>query len=83
MTEGSSSIKQKRSSVTNNKAKVEISNPPIGMEELEKRQLSQHIGIDYEMEKEKYNWFLSQVRKTISTIYEHPKNIFFFQDLQS
>ena len=61
MSEASSSlIKQKRSSMTNNKPKPEAS-PPMGMEEIEKRQLSLQIGIDYEMEKEKYNWFLSQV----------------------
>lgn len=61
MSEASSTmIKQKRSSMTNNKPKPEVSQP-MAMEEIEKRQLSQHIGIDYEIEKEKYNWFLSQV----------------------
>ena len=43
--------------------KIKNENVPlvINPEEIEKKQLSQQIGIDYEIEKEKYNWFLSQV----------------------
>lgn len=32
-------------------------------EEVEQKKLSQQIGIEYDSEKEKYNWFLSQVIK--------------------
>ncbi len=46
--------------ITNNKTKI---NTPLNLipDEVEKRQLSQQIGIDYDLEKDKYNWFLSEV----------------------
>lgn len=34
---------------------------PIVKDDIEKKQLAQQIGIDYEIEKEKFEWFLNQV----------------------
>lgn len=55
-------ISQGRGSVS--KAKISNKNDnKKDKEEVEQKKLSQQIGIEYDSEKEKYNWFLSQVIK--------------------
>lgn len=60
-------LSQNRGSLTKAKQKVKYDLKPeptsqIPAEEIEPRKLAQQIGIDYDSEKEKYSWFLSQVK---------------------